>query len=476
MSTTPSAPEYFRLINTRAVWDRVLEKYRIDISFEATTEVTPRTVEVADAFGLGVDKERRFPIYDNLSLEINKGDIVYITGDSGSGKSVLLRWLTKALGDEAVYLEDLPVEVDRPLIDTLGETTRDGLELLSRVGLNDAFLFLRKYAELSDGQRYRYRLAKVIETGKPFWVMDEFCATLDRDTAKIVAYNVQKLARRLGHGLLAATTHTDLGADLHPSVAVRKRFGAEVEVTYAKNRPAPTCSVLEELTVREGTYEEWKLMAPFHYRSHRIAFRDKIFVLDKAGEVCGAIVYVRPTVSCAGRSQVFKPRDMQELNAKLTRIARVVVRPKYRTIGAGVKLVRESLPQCGRPMVETLAVMAKYNPFFERAGMTKVQETMPGREITALVDALEELGFKAYLLSVTSHNYAQLKGNVAAVKDLLRAIRFPYNRRISRQSGNLTAKQWEQWLEQAGRQDLADALTVVAQLNQTKAYLFWHKQ
>jgi hypothetical protein len=26
--------------------------------------------------------------------------------------------------------------------------------------------------------------------------MDEFCATLDRDTAKIVAYNLQKLAKQ----------------------------------------------------------------------------------------------------------------------------------------------------------------------------------------------------------------------------------------------------------------------------------------
>jgi ABC-type ATPase with predicted acetyltransferase domain len=40
--------------------------------------------------------------------------------------------------------------------------------------------------------------------------MDEFCATLDRETAKIVAFNVQKQARRMGRAVIVATTHTDL--------------------------------------------------------------------------------------------------------------------------------------------------------------------------------------------------------------------------------------------------------------------------
>ena len=43
-----------------------------------------------------------------------------------------------------------------------------------------------------------------------FWIFDEFAATLDRDTAKIVAFNLQKLARQNGKAVLAATTHTDL--------------------------------------------------------------------------------------------------------------------------------------------------------------------------------------------------------------------------------------------------------------------------
>jgi len=152
--------------------------------------MSPRTVAVAEAFGLGIDEEKEFQIYDNVKLKIGPKNVVYLTGDSGSGKSVLLKAIKRDLGNEAVDMADIHLDLNRPLIETVGETVEEGLELLSRVGLNDAFLFLRKYSQLSDGQKYRYRIAKLVESGKQWWIMDEFCSTLDRDTAKIVAFNV----------------------------------------------------------------------------------------------------------------------------------------------------------------------------------------------------------------------------------------------------------------------------------------------
>lgn len=100
-----SIREFLKIRKGRVVWNKVLQKYVVDISYETGVEVTPRTVEVADAFGLGIDDSKKFVIYDNVELEINKGDIVYLTGDSGSGKSVLLRWFQKEFGDQAVDVD-----------------------------------------------------------------------------------------------------------------------------------------------------------------------------------------------------------------------------------------------------------------------------------------------------------------------------------------------------------------------------------
>jgi hypothetical protein len=116
-----------------------------------------------------------------------------------------------------INIADTQPELGKPLIETVGETLEEGLELLSKVGLNNAFLFLRTYEQLSDGQKYRYRIAKMIESKADFWIADEFAATLDRDTAKIVAYNLQKLARQQGKAVIAATTHGDLFEYLAPA-------------------------------------------------------------------------------------------------------------------------------------------------------------------------------------------------------------------------------------------------------------------
>ena len=195
--------ELFCIKQFRRVYDRKEGKFTFNISYETHTKPTPRSLVVAEAFGLGIDDAQMFKVLD-AEFKIGPKDIVYITGDSGSGKSVLLRAIKADLGEEAIDLSEVSVDTDKPLIETVGATVEEGLELLSKVGLNDAFLFLRTYSQLSDGQKYRYRIAKLIESGKQWWLMDEFAACLDRDTAKIIAYNLQKIARQQGKAVIAA--------------------------------------------------------------------------------------------------------------------------------------------------------------------------------------------------------------------------------------------------------------------------------
>ena len=167
--------------------------------------------------------------------DIERGDVVYVTGQSGSGKSVVLRELQRLMADagqRVASIDDFVFADDTNVIDQLGKTTSDALGLLSMAGLNDGYLFVRKPSEMSDGQKYRLKIAKLIESGADVWVADEFGAVLDRVTAQVVASNLQRAARAVGATVIVATTHEDLKNALRPSVQITKHYKERVKVDY----------------------------------------------------------------------------------------------------------------------------------------------------------------------------------------------------------------------------------------------------
>ncbi|HBX6199741.1 AAA family ATPase [Klebsiella pneumoniae] len=211
-----------------------MSKYVINVAFNTRVNKTIRTLEIAESFGLGLD-EKAWTLYDNLELDIERGDVVYVTGQSGSGKSVVLRELQRLMADagqRVASIDDFVFADDTNVIDQLGKTTSDALGLLSMAGLNDAYLFVRKPSEMSDGQKYRLKIAKLIESGADVWVADEFGAVLDRVTAQVVASNLQRAARAVGATVIVATTHEDLKNALRPSVQITKHYKERVKVDY----------------------------------------------------------------------------------------------------------------------------------------------------------------------------------------------------------------------------------------------------
>jgi len=476
--------EEFKIERYKRLYDRETGKFTIDIRYQVKTEITPRTIGVAEAFGLGVDEYKEHVIYDNVTIKMGTIDILLITGESGSGKSCLLRALEKDLGEEAINIDNIQVNPDKPLIETVGQSLKESLELLSRVGLNDAFLFVRRYSQLSDGQKYRYRIAKLIESGKQYWIMDELCATLDRDMAKIVAFNLQKQARRTHKAVIAATTHMDLFEDLAPSVHIHKGWGKRLEIKYYQNMLNTVCSVTRDLHIEEGTMEDYMQLAEFHYRNpttHPVLL--KIFTLKRSdGTPVGVIMYTYPPINIFGRKETLgRTLSIREANEKIATISRVILHPKYRSIGLGERLVRETMPLVGRPYVEVMAVMAQYNPFFERAGMRRIAERSVDPSILRAVKTLESLGFKSYLLSSTQANLNHLKtlreSELERVREAVLQVSSGYYKRL-RSTGEtfVKKKEFDEWIHKIPPETLAKVISRLAVLAETKVYLFWENR
>ena len=205
--------------------------YTLQKSFDSHAPLSPNVRAVAEMFGLGADHTRKYMVIEPLQITIEPGHIAYITGASGSGKSLLLKLLKEKMPDH-LDLNAQPLPQGTPLVDCFDGDLDQAFNCLGLAGLSDVFEILRCPEQLSDGQRYRFRLALALAKKPKVIFIDEFCAALDRVTAAVVAYNVRRSADMYDTTFIVATSHEDLMEDLQPDIVVVKHYGGKSDIFY----------------------------------------------------------------------------------------------------------------------------------------------------------------------------------------------------------------------------------------------------
>jgi heme exporter protein A len=163
-------------------------------------------------------------LFEQLELELGRGEALHLTGPNGSGKSSLIRLAAGLLRaesgsvrrSEAALADELQaLDREQPLEAALRLWARLGGSADRLQGAIDA-LGLTRLAHvpvrlLSAGQVKRATLARVAASGAPLWLLDEPLNGLDAEGVERLAALVER--HRSSGGAVVAASHVPLAGE-----------------------------------------------------------------------------------------------------------------------------------------------------------------------------------------------------------------------------------------------------------------------
>lgn len=268
-----------------------------------------RAARVRSLFNVSPEQGARFTAAAEIPLDEPGWQIGLIVGPSGSGKSSIGRrcWGQEAFHEGFSWGSGPIVEEIAPAADMDAVTGA-----LSSVGLGTVPAWLRPFAALSTGEKFRADLARLLLSDRPRVVIDEFTSVVDRQIARIGALAFSKAWRRApGRQAILLSCHRDIIEWACPDWVLDTE-DMSLQRGCLQRRPPIT------IAVHQTNWSPWKAFEPHHYLKlpHMIAATN--YIATHQGE---------PVAHCAVATNT---------GLRSARMCRLVVMPEWQGAGVGL--------------------------------------------------------------------------------------------------------------------------------------------
>ena len=295
---------------------------RIEVHHRCEDFDSYRSARVRSLFN--VESGANVDIEADLPIEDEPWQIGVVVGPSGSGKTSIGR----RLFGEAAFYEPTGWPGDAPIVDAIAPEPDgrfdDVTAALAAVGLGDVPAWLRPYHVLSNGERFRADLARIVADAPPVVVVDEFTSVVDRQIAKVGAGAFAKAWRRTAGQAVLLTCHYDVLEWLEPDWVYETATQTFQWPRGSLQRPRL------EVDVLEVDRSWWPFFRPHHYLKADPMPFSKTFIAVIDGE---AVAHLGVGSKNFGRNRVE------------ARACRMVVMPEWQGAGVGMRFLNHVAQQ-----------------------------------------------------------------------------------------------------------------------------------